>query len=146
MDEAVRVIEDMKGRLDSLFLTKPKAELKVKAVEAFREKSAGKAFYQQPAPDGSRPGIYYANLHDSRNMPKFEMEALAYHEGIPGHHMQISIAQELESVPKFRTQVNFNAYAEGWALYSEILAKEMVKAQMRLQRLGSRLVSWLRLF
>ncbi|WP_352340363.1 DUF885 family protein, partial [Psychrobacter sp. 16-MNA-CIBAN-0192] len=74
----------------------------VKRVEAFREKAAGKAFYQQPAPDGSRPGVYYANLYDMEAMPTYQMEALAYHEGIPGHHMQIAISQELEGVPKFR--------------------------------------------
>ncbi|QTH64013.1 DUF885 family protein [Psychrosphaera ytuae] len=125
LDEAVRVIEDMKGRLDSLFLTKPKAELKVKAVEAFREKSAGKAFYQQPAPDGSRPGIYYANLYDMEAMPTYQLEALAYHEGIPGHHMQIAIKQELEGIPKFRKFGGYTAHTEGWGLYSEFIPKEI---------------------
>lgn len=125
LDEAVRVIEDMKGRLDSLFLTKPKAELKVKAVEAFREKSAGKAFYQQPAPDGSRPGIYYANLYDMEAMPTYQLEALAYHEGIPGHHMQIAIKQELEGIPMFRKFGGYTAHTEGWGLYSEFIPKEI---------------------
>ena len=115
----------MKSRLDELFIVKPKADLKVKAVEAFREKAAGKAFYQQPAPDGSRPGIYYANLYDMEAMPTYQMEALAYHEGIPGHHMQIAIAQELEDVPKFRKFGGYTAYVEGWGLYSELVPKEM---------------------
>eukprot|EP00493_Phyllostaurus_siculus_P014576 UN14801 len=106
----------MKTRLDELFIVKPKADLKVKAVEAFREKAAGKAFYQQPAPDGSRPGIYYANLYDMEAMPTYQMEALAYHEGIPGHHMQIAISQELEGVPKFRKFGGYTAYIEGWGL------------------------------
>lgn len=125
LDEAVALIEDMKGRLDSLFLTKPKAELKVKAVEAFREKSAGKAFYQQPAPDGSRPGIYYANLYDMEAMPTYQMAALAYHEGIPGHHMQFAIKQELTNIPMFRKFGGYTAHTEGWGLYSEMIPKEI---------------------
>ncbi len=125
LDEAVALIDDMEGRLDSLFLTKPKAELKVKAVEAFREKSAGKAFYQQPAPDGSRPGVYYANLYDMDAMPTYQMAALAYHEGIPGHHMQIAIKQELTGIPKFRKFGGYTAHTEGWGLYSEMIPKEI---------------------
>jgi len=74
--------------------------LVVKRVEPFREKSAGKAFYSRGAPDGSRPGAYYANLYDMSQMPSYQMEALAYHEAIPGHHMQLSIAMELEGLPK----------------------------------------------
>ena len=125
IDEAVALIDDMESRLDTLFLTKPKAKLKVKAVEAFREKSAGKAFYQQPAPDGSRPGIYYANLYDMASMPTYQMAALAYHEGIPGHHMQLSIKQELEGLPKFRKFGGYTAHTEGWGLYSEMIPKEI---------------------
>ncbi|WP_422360445.1 DUF885 domain-containing protein [Reichenbachiella sp.] len=125
MDSATAIINNMKGRLDELFITKPKADMIVKRVEAFREQSAGKAFYQSPALDGSRPGTYYANLADSKNMPKFEMEALAYHEGIPGHHMQRSISQELEGIPKFRKFGGYTAYTEGWGLYCEFIPKEM---------------------
>ncbi|MEP3390283.1 MAG: DUF885 domain-containing protein [Reichenbachiella sp.] len=125
MDSATTIINNMKARLGELFITKPKADMIVKRVEAFREQSAGKAFYQSPALDGSRPGTYYANLADSKNMPKFEMEALAYHEGIPGHHMQRSISQELEGVPKFRKFGGYTAYTEGWGLYCEFLPKEM---------------------
>jgi len=122
---AVEVIDDMKERLDTLFLTKPEADLIVKRVEAFREKSAGTAFYQRPAPDGSRPGIYYANLYDTANMPKYKLEALAYHEGVPGHHMQLALAQQLEGIPKFRKFGSYTAYIEGWGLYCELLPKEM---------------------
>ena len=125
LKEATSIINRMKGKLDELFRTKPRAELVVKAVEPFREKSAGKAFYQQPAIDGSRPGTYYANLYDMTAMPTYQMEALAYHEGIPGHHMQIAIAQELKNVPKFRKFSFYTAYVEGWGLYSELLHKEI---------------------
>ena len=125
LDEATAWIDDMKVRLDELFITKPKADLIVKAVEPFREKSAGKAFYQSPAPDGSRPGTYYANLYAMEAMPVYKMEALAYHEGIPGHHMQIAIAQELEGLPQFRKYGRYTAYTEGWGLYSELLPKEI---------------------
>lgn len=122
---ATDVIDNMKSRLDELFLTKPQADLVVKRVEAFREKAAGKAFYERPAADGTRPGYYYANLYDMRAMPTYQLEALAYHEGIPGHHMQIAIAQELQGIPKFRKFGRFTAYVEGWGLYSEYLPKEI---------------------
>lgn len=123
--EATRVIDDMKSKLDQLFIVKPKADMVVKAVEPFREASAGKAFYEAPSMDGSRPGIYYANLYKMSGMPKYELEALAYHEGIPGHHMQIAIAQELENIPKFRKFGGYTAYIEGWGLYTELLPKEI---------------------
>lgn len=115
----------MDGKLPELFNTLPKADLKVKRVEPYREKSAGMAFYQSPAPDGSRPGIYYVNLYDMGNMPKYQMEALTYHEAAPGHHMQLSIAQEIKGLPKFRKHGGYTAYIEGWGLYSELLPKEI---------------------
>jgi len=125
MAEATDVIDDMRGRLDTLFITKPKANMVVKRVEPFREDTAFGAFYNSPALDGSRPGTYYVNLKDLKDQPKFLMQALAYHEGIPGHHMQIAIAQELEGLPKFRTLGGHTAFIEGWALYSEALPKEI---------------------
>ncbi len=125
LSEATVFIDDMKTRLPEVFNKLPKAELDVRAVEAFREKAAGKAFYNRPAPDGSRPGIYYANLYRMDAMPIYQMEALAYHEGVPGHHMQLSISQELEGIPAFRKYGRFTAYSEGWGLYSEYLPKEM---------------------
>ncbi|MEI6859998.1 MAG: DUF885 domain-containing protein [Shewanella sp.] len=125
LNDAIALIDTMSLRLDEVFYVKPKAPLIVKRVEAFREKSAGKAFYNQPSPDGTRPGIYYANLYDMEAMPKYQMEALAYHEGIPGHHMQIAIAQELIGIPKFRKFGGYTAYIEGWGLYSEYFPKEM---------------------
>jgi len=125
LKEATQLIDTMKSRLDELFIVKPQADLTVKQVEAFREKSAGKAFYQSPSLDGTRPGIYYANLYRMADMPTYQMEALAYHEGIPGHHMQRAIALELEDVPKFRKFSPYTAYTEGWGLYSEKLPKEI---------------------
>lgn len=125
LKKAVNLIDSMKTRLDEIFITKPKASIIVKAVESFREKSAGKAFYNRPAADGSRPGIYYANLYDMESMPIYQMEALAYHEGIPGHHMQLAIQQELKEVPLFRKFGGYTAYTEGWGLYSEFIPKEM---------------------
>jgi uncharacterized protein (DUF885 family) len=123
--KATDIINTMKNSLDRLFIVKPKADLIVKAVEPFREKSNSGAFYEGPAPDGSRPGIFYANLYNMAAMPIYNMEALAYHEGIPGHHMQISIAQELKTVPMFRKYVDYTAYVEGWGLYSELIPKEI---------------------
>ena len=125
MAEATAIIDDMRMRLDSLFITKPKANMVVKRVEPFREDTAFGAFYNSPALDGSRPGTYYINLKDMADQPKFLMQALAYHEGIPGHHMQLAIAQELEGLPKFRTLGGQTAFIEGWALYSEEIPKEI---------------------
>jgi uncharacterized protein (DUF885 family) len=123
--EATRLIDSMRQRLPQLFNTLPKADITVKAVEPFREQSAGKAFYQRPSADGTRPGVYYANLYRMADMPKYEMEALAYHEGIPGHHMQLAIAGEMATLPRFRRYGGFAAYSEGWGLYTERLPKEL---------------------
>ncbi|TRY30981.1 DUF885 domain-containing protein [Aliiglaciecola sp. M165] len=125
MNEAKAFIDEMEAQIPLYFGLVPKARMEVKRVEAFREKSAGKAFYQSPSKDGSRPGRYYANLYNMKDMPIYQMEALAYHEGIPGHHMQRAIAQELEGIPEFQKYVSFTAYTEGWGLYTEELAKDM---------------------
>ncbi len=115
----------MEARLPAFFNTLPKAPLVVKAVEAFREKSAGKAFYQSPAPDGSRPGTYYVNLYNLKDMATTELEALAYHEGLPGHHLQRAVQTELGDLPPFRRFGGVTAYTEGWGLYTEELGKDM---------------------
>lgn len=124
MKRANEIIDVMRGRLDEFFGVKPKAPLLVKVVEPFREQGSAGAFYEEPAPDGSRPGVYYVNTIDMRGVPIFEMETLAHHEAIPGHHMQIAIAQELDGVPRFRRFGGNTAYAEGWALYAEYFPKE----------------------
>lgn len=125
LTEATRIIEEMRAHLDSLFITQPKAELLVNRVQPFREKTAGKAFYRRPAAKGSRPGVYYANLYNMNAMPIYQMQALAYHEGIPGHHLQIAIAQEKTDLPVFRQHVRYIAFVEGWALYAELLPLEL---------------------
>lgn len=124
--EAARdAISRMEERLPDYFGILPKAEMVVKRVEPFREQNAGKAFYQSPPPDGSRPGIYYANLYDMSAMPKTDLEALAFHEGLPGHHLQRAITAELKGVPDVQRYLSFTAFSEGWGLYTEQLAHEM---------------------
>ncbi len=123
--DAQAKIDAIETKLPEYFGVLPTDPLVIKPVEAFREKSAGKAFYQRPAPDGSRPGTYYVNLYNLKDMSKNELEALAYHEGLPGHHLQLSIQTQLGDVPAFRRFGGVTAYSEGWGLYSEELPKEM---------------------
>lgn len=123
--EVDKLTKAMAAKLPEYFGTLPKAAVVVKAVEPFREKSAGKAFYQGPTPDGSRPGTYYVNLYKMADMPTTEIEALAYHEGVPGHHLDRTISVELKGVPAFRKFGGFTAFSEGWGLYAEKLGKDM---------------------
>jgi uncharacterized protein (DUF885 family) len=123
--DAQAKIDALEKKLPEFFGVLPKDPFVIKPVEAFREKSAGKAFYQRPAPDGSRPGTYYVNLYNLRDMSKNELEALAYHEALPGHHLQLSIQTQLGDVPPFRRFGGVTAYSEGWGLYSEELGKDM---------------------
>ncbi|MFT4731935.1 MAG: hypothetical protein ACI89W_000950 [Gammaproteobacteria bacterium] len=125
IDDATSAINKIKKVLPDYFGILPKADMVVKRVEAFREQDGAAQHYSSSTPDGSRPGVYYAHLSDMTAMPKRELEVIAYHEGLPGHHMQIAISLELENIPTFRKQSYLNAYGEGWALYSEWLAKEM---------------------
>jgi uncharacterized protein (DUF885 family) len=124
---AVKAVQDkIEPILPRFFATLPKAPLVVKPVEAFREQSAGKAFYQRPAPDGSRPGTYYVNLYRLEDMSRNELEALYYHEGLPGHHLQLAVQTELgDDIPAFRRFGGVTAYSEGWGLYAEELGKDM---------------------
>ena len=125
LDDSTAFIDTMRNRLPDYFGVLPQAGLEVRRVEAFRERDGAPQHYQAGTPDGSRPGVYYAHLSDMNSMPKTEMESIAYHEGIPGHHLQISIQRELTEVPQFRTLSGFTAYSEGWGLYAEYLSKEM---------------------
>lgn len=123
--DARRFIDQVMAVAPRYFRRLPQAPLEVRAVEPFRQATAAVAFYNQPAPDGSRPGIYYVNLADMTQVLKPQTEAISYHEGAPGHHFQIALAQELPNVPRFRRFGGYTAYSEGWGLYSERLAKEM---------------------
>lgn len=117
-----QMIDTISGKLDHLFDIRPKAAVKVERIPKFKEKTAPGAYYSTPAMDGSRPGVFYANL---LKLPiKFDMETLAFHEAIPGHHFQLAVQQELRGLPTFRKIIPFTAYAEGWALYAEKLAYE----------------------
>ncbi|MFC7333444.1 DUF885 domain-containing protein [Rhodocista pekingensis] len=116
-------IEAIKARLDRMFITLPKAGMEIRRVEPFRERSSARAFYDGPPTDGSRGGIYFINLFNMEEHRRHGVETLAYHEGIPGHHMQIAIAQELTGLPRFRRFGGYSAYAEGWALYTEKMVK-----------------------
>jgi len=132
MEGRQRYLADAKAFVDQVmevapryFRRLPKASLEVRAVEPFRQATAPVAFYNSPAPDGSRPGIYYVNLADMTQVLKPQNEGISYHEGAPGHHFHLARQQELENVPKFRRFGGQGAYTEGWALYAERLAREM---------------------
>ncbi len=149
LDDSTAAINRIKAVLPKYFGILPKADLVVKRVEPFREQPGAAQHYFPGTPDGSRPGVYYAHLSDMKSMPKRELEVIAYHEGLPGHHMQIAIAQELTDVPTFRRQAGFTAYSEGWGLYSEWLAREMPGTYQdpysRFGRLGSEIWRAIRL-
>lgn len=125
MADTNTAIDNIRKVLPEYFGLLPKAPLEVRRVEAFREQPGAAQHYYPGTADGSRPGIYYMHMSDMSAMPKTELEVIAYHEALPGHHMQLSIAQELTGLPKFRTQLMLSAYSEGWGLYTERLAKEM---------------------
>jgi uncharacterized protein (DUF885 family) len=130
------MIDEIDAGLEPYFDVRPKVGVKVERVPVFREKTAPGAYYQPPSLDGSRPGVFYANLRDVAEIPRFGMRTLAYHEGVPGHHFQIAIMQELKGVPTFRRILPFTAYSEGWALYTEQLAWELGFQDDPLDNLG----------
>jgi uncharacterized protein (DUF885 family) len=125
LDLYTKYIDQMYARLPQLFGRLPKAKVVVVPTEDFREKEASDAEYQTGAPDGSRPGRVQVNTSEPEKRKTISMESTAYHEGVPGHHMQLSIAQELPTLPPFRQQGGYTAFVEGWALYSERLGKEV---------------------
>ena len=122
--EYKRLIDQALERSKGLFATLPRASVEVRRVPEFKEATGPGAYYEGPAMDGSRPGVFYANLRDMNEVAKWGMPTLAYHEGVPGHHFQIATAQELTGLPQFRKLIPFTAYQEGWALYTEWLAKD----------------------
>ncbi|MEL0655190.1 DUF885 domain-containing protein [Pseudoalteromonas issachenkonii] len=128
-EELITAYENVKKKIDArlplLFNIAPKAPYVVKAVEAYRAQSAAGASYASPAPDGSRPGIFYINAYNLKAQPKFLLETLSIHEAAPGHHFQIALQQEIEGLPDFRKFGGYTVFAEGWALYAESLGKEL---------------------
>ena len=125
LSDYTHYIDQMKPRLPELFGRLPKAPLEVVAVPAYAEKDQAAAYYEQGTPDGKRPGRVNVNTYNFAERSLAPVEAVSYHEGIPGHHLQIAIAQELTGLPEFRKQAYYTAYTEGWALYSERLGKEI---------------------
>lgn len=124
LDESTTVLSNIKASLPDYFGLVPRADLVVRRVQPFREQPGAAQHYNASSADGSRPGVYYAHLIDMTLMPKFQLEVIAYHEGLPGHHMQFAIANELAGIPEFRKRSRMVAYSEGWGLYAEGLAKE----------------------
>ena len=122
--EYTRLINDAIEGSKKLFVTSPPTKIEVRRIPEFKQATSAGAYYEGAAMDGTRPGVFYANLRDMNEVAKWGMPTLAYHEGVPGHHWQISTAQNLKGVPQFRKLIPFTAYQEGWALYAEWLAKE----------------------
>ncbi len=128
-DDLIQGYRDMSDNIEALatklFDVAPKTQFEVRRVEEFREASASGGSYQSGTPDGSRPGVFYANAYNIKARPKWAMESLFLHEAIPGHHFQISLQRENEDLPRFRRYGGFTAYSEGWGLYAETLGKEL---------------------
>lgn len=125
LDAYQDILSHMDERLPDYFGRLPRATYAVKEIEHYREKTAPAAYYYPPPRDFSRPGYFYANTYKPEQRPKYDMEALSYHEAVPGHHLQVAIMQELEHIPDFRRHGGSTAFIEGWALYAEKLSKEM---------------------
>ena len=119
------IIEEINARMEPVFDVLANSEVDVRRIPEFKEKTAPGAYYERPAFDGSRPGVFYANLYDIKATPRYSMRTLAYHEAVPGHHFQIAIQQQQDDLPFFRRLIPFTAYTEGWALYAERVAWEM---------------------
>ncbi|QDQ29108.1 DUF885 domain-containing protein [Chitinimonas arctica] len=136
LDDYQRILQETQAALPKAFGHIPSATLTVKRIPAFGEKTAPGAYYEGPATDGSRPGVFFANLYDIKGSPRWSMRTLAFHEGVPGHHLQTAIAREQRDLPLFRRFTWHTAYGEGWALYAERLADEMGLAPDPYDKLG----------
>lgn len=119
------ILDEVSEGLEPYFDVVPDAGLQVQRIPEFKEKTAPGAYYESPAMDGSRPGVFYANLYDIKATPRYGMRTLAYHEGVPGHHFQSAIQQQQDDLPFFRRIIPSTAHSEGWALYAERLAWEL---------------------
>jgi uncharacterized protein (DUF885 family) len=142
--DANALLEEVRGRQGEVLGRLPKADVVVRAVESWREKSSPKAFYQGPPEDGSQPGVFYINLYDMRAAPKYQLAAVLYHEAIPGHHVETAVVRELPDLPRFRKFDGVAAFSEGWGLYSELLAREMGLYQDPRQNFGRLSLSLMR--
>lgn len=131
-----RIIDDITAGLDPYFRTRPRAKVDVQRMPSFTEAGSPGAYYSSPPMDGSAPGTFFANLRDVAETPRYVMRTLAYHEAVPGHHLQTAIAQEIQGLPLFRSLLPFTSYDEGWALYAEHLAWEMGYQKDPLDNLG----------
>ena len=137
MEEYRRILSIVDSKLPMLFGRLPKSPYDLKEIETYRAASAPQAYYYSAPLDRSRPGYFYVNTYDLPSRPKHTMTALALHEAVPGHHLQIAIAQELPGLPWFRNQIGINAFVEGWALYSESLGHDMGLYQDSHQQFGA---------
>ena len=127
-----QLVAQMKPRLPSVFSEAPKADLEIQRVPAFAENGAPLGYYTGAPLDNSRPAVYHINLRDTADWPKWSLPTLSYHEGIPGHHFQISVSREHGELPIYRRAgYGFSGYTEGWALYAEQLADEIGRASCR---------------
>lgn len=136
LETARRELDKADRQLPKWFKRLPRTRCEVKAIEDYREKDSVAAFYYQPDEKLTRKGIFYANTYDAGARPRFNMPALAVHEAVPGHHLQIALALEIEGLPRFRRQAGFTAFIEGWGLYSERLGDEMGLYEDDLSRFG----------
>jgi len=125
LDGFKRILQQMDAKLSLLFGRLPESEYGFREIEEFRADAAPAAYYYLPPEDRSRPGYFYVNTYKPETRPKYTMEALAYHEAVPGHHLQLALQQELRDLPKFRRNGGYTAFIEGWALYAERLGKEI---------------------
>ncbi len=137
VDVAREAVRRATAALPQYFGRLPRTQLVVRPLEAFRAAEAPAAFYYPAPDDGARPGTYYINTHDLAARPLYNQEALAYHEAVPGHHLQIALSQELEDVPDFQRHMRSTAFTEGWALYAEVLSDEMGLYSSPLSRFGA---------
>jgi uncharacterized protein (DUF885 family) len=135
-EKAKQALGAAKAKIPEYFGVLPKADCVVRRIPDYEAPFTTIAYYRQPVPDGSKPGEYFVNVYEPKTRPKFEAEALAFHESIPGHHVQIAIAQELPEVPAFRKHLGLTVFVEGWALYTEQLADDMGLYSSDLDRMG----------